>query len=49
MFVVLKPKLAPEQREECWERMPSIHKDPAIVLLLATVVATTFWAVLVFI
>jgi hypothetical protein len=29
--------------------MPPIHKDPAILLLVATVVATAFWAVLVII
>jgi hypothetical protein len=27
--------------------MPPIHKDPAILLLVATFVATAFWAVLV--
>jgi hypothetical protein len=29
--------------------MPPIHKDPALLLLAATLAATAFWAVLVII
>ena len=51
IFVVLKPKLALEQRDErrVLEPMPPIHKDPVILLLAATLAATAFWAALVII
>ena len=32
-----------------WHRMPPVHKDPAMLLLVATAAATAFWAVLVLI
>jgi hypothetical protein len=51
MFVVLQPKLAPGTRycAASWQRMPPVHKDPAMLLLVATAAATAFWAVLVLI
>jgi hypothetical protein len=47
IFVVLKPKLAQHQPHERLVWGGFRHRDPAMLLLVATIAATAFWAVLV--